>query len=107
MATTCETRIAPRKQIKLQSSKAPAIVCLIFSDNPIGAVERSVFEECWNDEDVRIQLTKWVGGLDLPKTAFRSLDGAMLELLSSGIIHFDDFEITYDRAASSKMPLSG
>jgi hypothetical protein len=99
MATIYEVRLEFRKQLKLTSSSPPSVVGLIFPEGSIGDVERSVFEPCWTEEDVRIQLTKWIGPLDLSQTAFRSLNGALRELLLRGRLCFDEFDITYDRKA--------
>lgn len=44
--------------------------------------------------DVKRQVLEWIDGFDLSETAFRDVDGAILELLDTGRISFENFDIT-------------
>ena len=79
---------------KLVSGKSPLVIRKVFPDRIIGV--KSVFVPCWNEMDIKRQVLEWIDGFDLSETAFRDVDGAILELLDRGRISFEDFDITLD-----------
>ena len=79
---------------KLASDKSPLVIRKVFPDTIIGV--KSVFVPCWNAMDIKRQVLEWIDGFDLSETAFRDVDGAILELLDRGRISFEDFDITLD-----------
>ena len=46
--------------------------------------------------DIKKQVLEWTDGFDLSETAFRDVDGAILALLDTGRISFEDFDITLE-----------
>jgi hypothetical protein len=79
---------------KLASDKSPLVIRKVFPDRIIGV--KSVFVPCWSEMDIKRQVLEWIDGFDLSETAFRDVDGAILELLDRGRISFEDFDITID-----------
>jgi hypothetical protein len=77
---------------KLASGNSPLVICQVFPDKTIGV--KSVFVPCWSEMDVKRQVLEWIDGFDLSETAFRDVDGAILELLDTGRISFENFDIT-------------
>jgi hypothetical protein len=79
---------------KLASGKSPLVICKVFPGRTAGV--KSVFVPCWSEMDIKKQVLEWTDGFDLSETAFRDVDGAILVLLDTGRISFEDFDITLD-----------
>ena len=77
---------------KLASGKSPVVICRVFPDRTIGV--KSIFVPCWSEAEIKRQVVEWLEGFDLSDTAFRDVDGAILELIDTGRISFADFYIT-------------
>lgn len=79
---------------KLASGKSPVVISKAFPDRIIGV--KSIFVPCWSEMDIRRQVLEWIDGSDLSETAFRDIDGAIIELLDTGRISLENFDITLD-----------